>query len=49
MIPNKEKIPESKEFWARITVYKDADHTHDLLTQRSVTGILLFINNKPVK
>ena len=33
----------------RITVYKDADHAHDLVTRRSVTGILLLINNTPVK
>ena len=32
-----------------ITVYKDADHAHDILTRRSVTGILLFLNNTPVK
>ena len=32
-----------------ITVYKDADHAHDVLTRRSVSGILLFINNTPVK
>jgi Reverse transcriptase (RNA-dependent DNA polymerase) len=34
---------------ARITIYKDADHAHDLLTRRSVTGILLMVNNTPVK
>ena len=33
----------------RITAYKDSDHAHDLVTRRSVTGILLFINNTPVK
>ena len=30
-------------------VFKDTDHAHDLLTRRSVTGILLMINNTPVK
>ena len=30
-------------------VYKDADHAHDLATRRSVTGILLLVNNTPVK
>ena len=29
-------------------MYKDADHAHDVLTRRSVTGILLLINNKPI-
>ena len=33
----------------RITAYKDADHAHDMLTRRSVTGILLLMNNTPVK
>jgi hypothetical protein len=33
---------------ARITVYVDADHAHDTVTRRSVTAILLFINNTPV-
>ena len=33
----------------RITVYKDADHAYDLVAGRSVTGILLFLNNTPVK
>ena len=32
-----------------VTVYKDAEHAHDVLTRRSVSGILLFINNTPVK
>ena len=30
-------------------MYKDADHAHDILTRRSVTGVLLFLNNTPVK
>ena len=33
----------------RITVYVDADHAHDLVTRRSVTGIILFLNNTPVR
>ena len=28
---------------------KDADHAHDILTKRSVTGILLLVMNTPVK
>ena len=33
----------------RITAYKDSDHANDLVTRRSVTEILLFTNNTPVK
>ena len=33
----------------RITVYKDADHTHDLVTRQSVTVIFLLVNNIPLK
>jgi Reverse transcriptase (RNA-dependent DNA polymerase) len=32
----------------KITVYADADHAHDVVTRRSVTGILLFIDNMPI-
>ena len=42
-------FPDPKGPKLRITVYKDADHAHDLVTRRSVTGVLLFINNTPVK
>ena len=30
-----------------MTVYVDADHTHDLVARRSITGILLILNNTP--
>ena len=30
---------------AHITCYINADHAHDQVTRRSVTGILLFVNN----
>ncbi len=33
----------------RITTYVDADHAHDTVTRRSVTGILLFLNNTPIR
>jgi len=39
--------PKSKEI--RITVYVDADHAHDQVTRRSVTGIIVFMNNTPVR
>ena len=34
---------------ARITCYMDSDHAHYRLTRRSTTGILLFVNNMPVR
>ena len=32
----------------RLTCYVDADHARDKLTRRSVTGIILLVNNTPV-
>ena len=32
-----------------ITVFVDADHASESVTRRSVTGIMLFINNTPIK
>jgi hypothetical protein len=32
-----------------MTVYVDADHAHDLVTRRSITGILLMLNNTPIR
>jgi len=34
---------------AKITCYSDSDHAGDLVTRRSTTGILLFVNNTPIK
>ena len=34
---------------ARITAYIDADHAHDTVTRRSVTAILVFVNNTPMR
>ena len=31
-----------------ITIFCDADHAHDLVTGRSVTGIIVFIGSSPV-
>ena len=42
-------MPESKGSPMRITCYVDADHAHDVVTRRSVTGIVLLINNTPVR
>ena len=49
LLPNQSEIPHEKGPPVRITVFKDADHAHDIVTRRSVTGILLLINNTPVK
>ena len=49
LLPNIEDRPLQKGPPVRMTVYVDADHAHDILTRRSVTGILLMINNTPVK
>jgi hypothetical protein len=32
-----------------MTVYVDADHAHDLVTRRSITGILIMLNNTPIR
>ena len=32
-----------------ITGYVDADHAHDLVTRRSVTGVLILLNSTPIK
>ena len=42
-------MPKPKGRPARLTCYVDADHAHDVVTRRSITGILLFVNNTPVK
>jgi hypothetical protein len=43
----KDLLPE-KGPRVRMTVYVDADHVHDLLTRRSITGILVILNNTPL-
>ena len=42
-------MPKPKGKPMRITCYVDADHAHDVVTRRSVTGIVLLINNTPVR
>ncbi len=46
-IPPKMPHPMGKK--VRITAYVDADHAHDLVTQWSVSGIIIFLNKTPVK
>jgi transposase InsO family protein len=41
--------PTPKGKIANITCYCDSDHAGDLVTRRSTTGILLFVNNTPIK
>ena len=41
LIPNKNKIQNIEKSTVRISLYKDIDHTHDILTKKSVTRILL--------
>ena len=47
-----EDIPDDMPFPVRptvsITCYVDADHVRDKLTRRSVTGIIILINNMPI-
>jgi hypothetical protein len=42
-------LPPEKGPRVRMTVYVDADHTHDLVTRRSITGILVMLNNTPIR
>ena len=44
-----EDAPKSYGNPVRITCYVDADYAHCKLTRRSVTGIILFINNTPIR
>jgi hypothetical protein len=32
----------------KMTIYVDADHAHDLVTRRSITGTLIMLNNMPI-
>jgi hypothetical protein len=49
----REEIPKDLPFEKgprdRMTVYVDADHAHDLVTGRSITGILVMLNNTPIR
>ena len=40
--------PMSKGELCTLTCYVDADHARDMVTRRSVTGILILLNNTPI-
>jgi hypothetical protein len=42
-------LPPEKGPRVRMTVYVDADNAHDLVTRRSITGILVMLNNNPIR
>jgi hypothetical protein len=42
-------LPVSKGPKVQMTDYVDADRAHDLVTRRSVTGILAMLNNTPIR
>jgi hypothetical protein len=42
-------LPPEKGPRVRMTVYVDADHAHDPVTRRSITGILVILNNTPIR
>jgi hypothetical protein len=42
-------LPLEKGPRVRMNVYVDADHAHDLVTRTSITGILVMINNTPIR
>jgi hypothetical protein len=42
-------LPPEKGPRVRMTVYVDADHAHDLVTRRSITGILVMLGNTPIR
>jgi hypothetical protein len=42
-------LPPEKGPKVRMTVYVDADHAHDLFTRRSITVILVMLNNVPIR
>ena len=43
-----DKMPEPKGAKSYVTVMVDADHARDKVTRRSVTGIVLLVNNTPM-
>jgi hypothetical protein len=44
-----EDLPPGKAPRVKMTVYVDTDHAHDLVTRISITGILVMLNNTPLR
>jgi hypothetical protein len=42
-------LPPEKGIRVRMTVYVDAYHAHDLVTRRSITEILVILNNTTIR
>jgi hypothetical protein len=42
-------LPPEKGPRVRMTFYVDVDHAHDLVRRRSITGILVMLNNMPIR
>ena len=42
-------MPNAKGKPVKLTIYVYADHAHDKMTRRSVTGYIILINNTPIK
>jgi hypothetical protein len=42
-------LPPEKGARFMMTVCIDADHVHDLVTRISITGILVMLNNTPIR
>jgi hypothetical protein len=42
-------LPPEKRPRIRMTIYVDADHAHDLVTRRSITGILVMLYKTPIR
>jgi hypothetical protein len=42
-------LPSGKGPRVRMTVYVDADHAHDLVTRRYITGIIVMLNYTPIR
>ena len=42
-------MPTPKGTPAKVTVYVDADHATDLVTRRSTSGMIMFVNSTPIR
>jgi hypothetical protein len=42
-------FPPEKRSSVRMTIYVDADHAHELVIRRSITGILVMLNDTPIR